>query len=124
MKTFRFLLIGLGVLLIFMSLGIVISRWNTDGKSAFCETAARSVKKLEDAVGDYETAKASRKPSYELAEYLKKVESAKQAAENSTALCAGDESAKRYWQTRKILLGVLGIVMLGIGFVIGRKRKT
>jgi hypothetical protein len=124
MKGFKFLLIGLGILSILISIGIFVSRRNVDNNSRWCDLAASSMEKFETAMNDYETAKAARKPSYELAEYLKKVESAKLNAEGSTNLCVDHQSMKKNWVTRKILLFVLGIVMLGTGFIIGRKRTT
>ena len=124
MKFFRFLLISLGVLLILASLLIIVSRWNTDNSTTFCDSAARSLKEFEAAVNNYETAKAGGKLNYELAEYLKKIESAKASAESSTILCCSEQSIKKTWRTRKILLGVLGAVMLSLGLLIGRKKAA
>jgi len=122
MRAFKFLLIGLGVLFILISLGMFGARRSADNSTFACDTAEAKMKELENVQRRYEEAKAAGKPATEVAEYLSKVYLAKQSADTWSDSCAQYQSSKRFWRMIIILLGVLGIVMLSVGFIIGRKK--
>ena len=123
MKIFKILLIGLGALSIFICLIMFTDALRArERESVWCDGVSEAKKELDDALVDYEKAKAGGKTGSDLVKYETTFKAKSEIFETKDETCANAKVLTKRTQTISILLGVTGILMLGIGLILKRRE--
>ena len=120
MKILKILLVGIGVL--FLVVGVTTVAVVSTKEFSICLDAEKNFKKVEDAMQEYEKAVIEGKESYDLAPYEYEIKTARQIKDQNEKGCAKLKSSGKLAMFVGIVMGLIGIVLIPVSFIIGRKR--